>query len=212
MAFCMYAPGASRRGCACSIAETGPYANERDQAPIIMPAPCSTGYIRPRDLIRPNKSSSALTLPGIMSRPPGNRTVSLNNINDKDRFRDKKRDDKEANMILVQTASSSKDRDGGQEANVQIYNLAGSNLEKELTKLLNIDTPRSDATRSDKTRGEVKIRDVEHFSPSGIYGLTTAMRLTSSLTHLREILQMYRDYDYCSRSTIPHPHLPSTPY
>lgn len=103
-------------------------------------------------------------------------------------------------MVLIKTPSASKKRDGGQQASVQIFNLAGSKLAQDVTKFLNIDTPWSDTAEHARLNEEEQQSTGLHFSTSGIYGLTTATRLTSSLSHLKGILQIYRDYDYCSRS------------
>jgi len=201
---CQYTP--PKRACTCSNYNAkgkGHLVHDRGRAPAIMPAPSSTGYIAPKHLIRPQTSSSALLPPNSASRPRSTGTGSCNSIYDKDASKDKSGDDDDdKNMVFVRTPSTSNDRDGGQLASVEIFNLAGSNLAKDLSAFLNINTPQRNTPTT--TRAD-QYSHGEYFSRSSIYGLTTAMRLTASLSHLRTILLIYRDYDYCSRSKQEHP-------
>jgi len=207
MAYCMYTPAASRRGCTCNTYNARGRecpTRERGPVPAIMPGPSSSnGYITSKYLIRPSNTSDALVRSRNTSRPQSTRSFSLNEIPNR-RARDNEDDtDEDEHVVLVKTLSSN-DRDG---ANVQIFNIAGSKLAKDLSRFLNINALRNKDSNAKGTKEERYPRG-EYSSLSGVYGLTTAMRLSSSLSHLREILQIYRDYDYCSRSALPQPQAP----
>ena len=123
-------------------------------------------------------------------------------------------DDDDGSVVLVRNSDTSGRKDGaaGKGSALQIFNLAGSKLAMDLSRALNASASNGKNDKSKEKESETKKKDQgpqkEYFSHSAIFGLTIAMRLYNELSNLRDIVEVYRDYDDCSRSKTPILSLP----
>ena len=203
---CLYTPQRQNGPCSncdgtgcCRSVRNG----NRRPAPTPGPYVTSNGYIKDDYYIRPTRPSDIqLATNGSRntSRPSSTRSISLPDVNTRSNphgYSDEEDDGyKDDNIVFVRT--SVKSPYDSVSPNVQIFNLQGNKLADDLGHFFSLQAPLPSTPKL--LQNPDRNQRSDRVPKSDIYGLATSTRLLSQLLHLREILQMYREYDSSSKS------------